>query len=340
MQRTSQATEVRHLRGGWLIGLALVLLPVTALAGTLSIGRPTVEDSNYVFPITLRETTDEVAALNFQLEYDPEVFAPAEVAAGAAAMASRKQVEGNTPVPGRYTVLMSGLNQETVSSGAVAYVTMRTIAEPAEQLTRLLLVEPTLATYDGVELPARGSARLVRFDDGAEEEPAEPEREESGPENGDASETREDEAAEQSVTAAGDGLFPAAPRNDAKEEAGAQRAAPSAHVPGETDASAPETGQRQRIPGADGHAGDARAQDTHAEASHAEQRTGGRRNETATAPQNAVPDGGQALDDGEGTEAAETDFMPAVRSRRVVAGVVVAVAVAVAVAVFLRTRKT
>jgi hypothetical protein len=257
MQRTLRDTEVRYVSSGLLI--SLLVLPLTALAGTLGIGRPTVEDSSYVFPITLGSSSGQVAALNFQLEYDPAVFEPAGVAAGATALAGRKQVEGNASAPGRFSVLMSGLNQETVSDGAVAYVTMRVVGEPSEGSTRLRVANPTLATYDGVELASRGSGRMVRFGESRDEEPSEeePPPEEPGSEPEPEPDAPEEPGGRPFLVLPGEGLLmEPEPGTRAEETAPSETVAPETDTPGSENA--PEQGRParagQRIPGADGGA--------------------------------------------------------------------------------------
>ena len=53
-----------------------------AQAGTLHVGAPTIDGHDYSFPILLSGDVEQVAALDFRLHYDPEVFEPVSAATG------------------------------------------------------------------------------------------------------------------------------------------------------------------------------------------------------------------------------------------------------------------
>ncbi len=150
--------------------------------GLLDIGQPTVEDSRYTVPIVLRDGGGEVAALNFRLRYDPALFQPLGAASGPAALAANKMVTANMPTPGEYIVVMMGLNQSTLEGGEVARITLERIAETAyTDKTELSVSEPTLATWEGIELPVRGGSRRIAFGSPPEEEDKETAEEGEGP---------------------------------------------------------------------------------------------------------------------------------------------------------------
>lgn len=162
-----------------------MLLAIQAMAGTLSLGKPTVESDRYVFPVMYRGEAGEVAALDFRIDFDPAVFQPMSAEAGAAALAAGKQVSANAVEPGQLVVLMMGANRNTVAEGPIAYVAMRQIADPEDGVTRLTVSDTTFATSEGVEVPSRGSTRAVRMGetDNAESAP-EPEEDPLPPDGG------------------------------------------------------------------------------------------------------------------------------------------------------------
>ena len=191
--------------------LSLVFLSVHATAGTLSLGRPTIESNRYVFPVMYRGEADEVAALDFRFSYDPAVFEPAGAETGVAALAAGKQVTSNVIEPGQVVVLMMGANRNTLGEGPVAYIAMRQVAEPEDGVTRLTVSDTTFATAEGVEIPSRGSTRAVRMgEDEASGSPApEPGEDQAPPDNGpDVEGVGGVDAGTASGTARGGGLIP------------------------------------------------------------------------------------------------------------------------------------
>lgn len=155
-----------------------------ALAGTLSLGTPTVQGSQYTFPVYLRGEGEGVAALDFRLGYDPTVFSPVSVQPGPAALSAQKQISSNVAEPGEYIVVLMGFNQNTVEPGAVAEVVLQKIGNPESGQSELLIAEPTMATSEGVEIDSAGTPRVVRFD-GKDEAPAESETPAETPESAD-----------------------------------------------------------------------------------------------------------------------------------------------------------
>nr|ALS90088.1 cohesin domain protein [uncultured bacterium] len=162
---------------------------VHAQEGTLGIGAMRLENDQYSVPIVLNGGVDQVAALNFRLEYDPAVFRPVAAQSGSAAALADKVVTANSPTPGSYVVVMMGLNQSTVSQGEVARVIMERVGQPESGQSELVIQEPTLATPEGTELPSRGMSRTIDFKEAQEEpdteepeEVAEGEPEENAPE--------------------------------------------------------------------------------------------------------------------------------------------------------------
>ncbi|HOH50810.1 MAG TPA: cohesin domain-containing protein, partial [Candidatus Hydrogenedentes bacterium] len=62
-------------------------------------------------PLLLSGGENQVAALDFHLVFDPAVFEPVAVEPGPAALRADKMVTANAAEPGRYIVVVLGLNQ-------------------------------------------------------------------------------------------------------------------------------------------------------------------------------------------------------------------------------------
>ena len=157
-----------------MLGLGLCTL---ASAGTLSLGKPVVQNNQYTFPVNLQGDAEGVAALDFRLSYDPAVFSPVSAQTGHSAVTAQKQISSNVAEPGEFVVVMMGFNQNEVQPGTVVELVLEKIGEPASGQSELLIAEPTMATYEGVELDSSGQARVVRFgedktEDEITEEPA------------------------------------------------------------------------------------------------------------------------------------------------------------------------
>ncbi len=170
---------------------ASFLLPLQiSHAGTLSIGRPVIQNNQYTFPVNLQGNAEGVAALDFRLAYDPAVFSPVSAQIGTSGATAQKQVSSNVAEPGEFIVVMMGFNQNVVEPGTVVQVVLEKIGEPTNGQSELLINEPTMATYEGVEIDSSGQARVVKFgeenpeDEGAEEPPSvEPNKDAESPES-------------------------------------------------------------------------------------------------------------------------------------------------------------
>ena len=130
-------------------------------AGTLLLGQPMVNGGQFVFPVDLQAGDGQVSALDFRMQFDPQVFQPVSAEAGNAALAANKMVSANYVAPGEYVVVMMGLNQTAMPSGHVATIVMQRVGTEELVSSPVSIVDPTLATPDGVELPANGSSVSV-----------------------------------------------------------------------------------------------------------------------------------------------------------------------------------
>jgi hypothetical protein len=173
-----------------MLAVSLLLPLQISHAGTLSIGRPVIQNNQYTFPVNLQGNAEGVAALDFRLAYDPAVFSPVSAQIGTSGATAQKQVSSNVAEPGEFIVVMMGFNQNVVEPGTVVQVVLEKIGEPTNGQSELLINEPTMATYEGVEIDSSGQARVVKFgeesaeDEGAEEPPSvEPNKDAENPES-------------------------------------------------------------------------------------------------------------------------------------------------------------
>lgn len=134
----------------------IAVIAVTAAAGAaqgqglLQIGNPTVESNQVVIPVYLGGTVGSgVAAMNFQVNYDPSVLRPVSASAGTAAQNADKRVMANETASGEYVVVMMGMNQTTFTSGEVARIVMERSSTADESQWKLGLSRPTLSGTDG-----------------------------------------------------------------------------------------------------------------------------------------------------------------------------------------------
>jgi hypothetical protein len=151
-----------------------------AQVGTLDFGNLAFDGGIVRVPVTLSgDTGDGVAAVDFRIRYDPDVFEPVGLEPGVAASAAGKQVLSNLVTPGEYVVLMFNVGQGTVRGGEIAEVQFRVLNMPEAGRSQLRITNTTLALPDATEFPSRGGATTVTFggdpgEPGEEPEPDEP----------------------------------------------------------------------------------------------------------------------------------------------------------------------
>lgn len=143
---------------------AAVFLGSLAAGGTLRVGAPSFQGSDVTVPILLEGATEQgVAALDFRLNYDPEVFQPVSASTGAAASDANKQVQANSTRDGEYSVVMMGMNQSTVADGEVASIRFERVSEPASGRSNVRISRTTLASADGAEIPSEGGTATIEL---------------------------------------------------------------------------------------------------------------------------------------------------------------------------------
>jgi len=134
------------------------------VAGTLRVGPPSIQGSDVTVPILLEGAAEQgVAALDFQLDYDPEVFQPVSASTGAAASDANKQVQANSTREGEYSVVVMGMNQNTVADGEVASVRFEQVSEPESGGSNVRISRTTLASADGGEIPSEGGTATIQL---------------------------------------------------------------------------------------------------------------------------------------------------------------------------------
>ncbi len=146
-----------------LLAAALLLwMPASSFAGTLRIGQPVVQGEQVTIPVLLEgDVADGVAALSFQLNYDPSMLEPRQATPGAAAQSAGKDVMTNVKEPGTYMVVMAGLNDGTLAMGEVTHILLERRGDNTS--TNISITGTTFASLQGDEIPSRGSTGSISF---------------------------------------------------------------------------------------------------------------------------------------------------------------------------------
>jgi hypothetical protein len=136
----------------------------SAQAGEIRLGAPEISGGTVKVPVSLDGNVGEgAAAMDFRFRYDPSVFEPVSIQAGAAASAAQKLVQANVVRPGEYVVLVFGLNQETVAAGEIANITLRRLDETATGASELRIANTTISLPNATDLASSGSTVTVDF---------------------------------------------------------------------------------------------------------------------------------------------------------------------------------
>ena len=161
----------------------LVLVSAASFAGTLRIGQPVIQGNQVTVPVLLEgDVADGVAALSFQLNYDPSMLEPRQAVPGAAAQSAGKDVMTNVKEPGTYMVVMAGMNNGTLAMGEVTNIVLERRGDNAS--TNISITGTTFASLQGDEIPSRGSTGSISFGEVEEDEtepPAAPDTPEDTP---------------------------------------------------------------------------------------------------------------------------------------------------------------
>ncbi len=153
--------RLRLAENDFVVGLTWIVFVLTAMQGamasTLQLGVPTVEENRCHVPVFL-SGAEGVAALNFQLHYDPELITPQTALPGAALLSAGKDLRDNAPAPGIWVLVAMGLNQTVVLNGEIAHLVLQMHPQSVASSAVLELTNPTLADSQGNELSVTGSA--------------------------------------------------------------------------------------------------------------------------------------------------------------------------------------
>ncbi|HQH69417.1 MAG TPA: cohesin domain-containing protein, partial [Candidatus Hydrogenedentes bacterium] len=147
----------------------LLFVSASSVAGTLRIGQPVVQGDQVTIPVLLEgDVAGGVAALSFQLNYDPSALEPRQASPGAAAQSAGKDVMTNVKEPGTYMVVMAGLNNGTLASGEVTNIVLERRGDDAS--TNISITGTTFASLQGDEIPSRGSTGNISFEQAEEDD--------------------------------------------------------------------------------------------------------------------------------------------------------------------------
>lgn len=154
--------------------IALFLCAAANAQASLVIVDPTISGETVSLPIHLQgPVSDGVAAMDFQLSFDPAILRAVQVEAGAAVTQAGKTVQAQLLRDGVYSVLMFGGDLSGVIKGEIARVALTKIAEPKSGETPVTIAETKFATVSSVEIPSLGSTTTLLFEPEEEDQDGE-----------------------------------------------------------------------------------------------------------------------------------------------------------------------
>lgn len=125
-----------------------LLLCGVAQAGTLSGAQvPAVAGSQVAVEFTLSaDSSERVTGIQFDLRFDSRALTITKIDTGPAALAAGKILSSNALEPGRYRVLVAGLNQSQIESGVVVVAEVEVAADAGGtlplEIAALVLSDP------------------------------------------------------------------------------------------------------------------------------------------------------------------------------------------------------
>jgi len=112
---------------------AMCCLNAFVFASEITLQDPVVADEWITIPITIiAEPHEQPASLQFDLSFDDTSFALLDVQVGDAAVLASKSVVFSESSPGTITVIVAGLNQNTITDGVVANISLCPLNEVAD----------------------------------------------------------------------------------------------------------------------------------------------------------------------------------------------------------------
>lgn len=155
------------------IALVILLTQAWATGASATLSVPAVmapEAGNALsVPVILNvEPGLKVAGLQFDLEFEPEVFdldvaSGAAVKPGSAATAAEKQASYSVLSPGKVRILVFGINQTVLASGEVAVIQFGLTRNNARPTEPLKLQNAILSDLSGSRVPETANDGAVRF---------------------------------------------------------------------------------------------------------------------------------------------------------------------------------
>jgi len=149
---------------GWAMAVVLLLMPLSGAFGatatlTVQTAAAQPDGGSLTLPVVFSAPTGcAVAAIQFDVEYDPALLMPAPsggVLEGAAAKAARKQISFSKTSPGRIRVLVVGLNADAIAGGEVARLNFSISGDAAAAASAVHVGNAVLADPNGSEVPVR-----------------------------------------------------------------------------------------------------------------------------------------------------------------------------------------
>ncbi|HPU97897.1 MAG TPA: cohesin domain-containing protein [Candidatus Hydrogenedentes bacterium] len=151
---------LNEVRLRWVVAGVSVMWSVAAQQAVM-MPQGTVEADHLVVTVYLQGGGDGVA-LNYTLTYDPNILEPVSIVSGTGVNTAGKSVADNVSGPGRWTVVVMGMNREVIPDGDVATATFK-IRSPEAEKIQVSVEDPVISTWDGEEIPVTGSRYEVRL---------------------------------------------------------------------------------------------------------------------------------------------------------------------------------
>lgn len=141
--------------------LVASLLCCEAFAATLTVGQGSAQpgETAVTVPLTLALSPgDNVAALQADVGFDPDMLSLSSISAGPSATAVNKNVSFSVQAPGSVRLIIAGLNQNAISDGVVANMIFGVMqgtpaGAQAIRLAEVLAADPTGSAVPVSALP-------------------------------------------------------------------------------------------------------------------------------------------------------------------------------------------
>lgn len=147
------------IRISLILSILAIAVPASAqtAGATLTIGQGNGHIGTFgvVVPISLTSSSGiNVAALNFDIQFDATKLAVLDVTLGAAAAAAAKEVHFATPTTGTLRVVIYGINQNRIGNGVIANAVFDVAMSVSEGTIPLTLANVVAASPEATAVPA------------------------------------------------------------------------------------------------------------------------------------------------------------------------------------------